>query len=143
MGASPGIGEQAEQMRQGFGPQPLAGLNAAAWHGKVLPIERERHLPHDLPQRHVAKQGQTDHQPDGMVGRQFAAADGCFAGSAEGLLDPGGVDQHCQFGHPVGEQGRQGLIQCVLQQAHQRKRERETRSLFTACQIKPSLTDWH
>jgi hypothetical protein len=30
-----------------------------------------------------------------------------------------------------------------LQQAHQRKRERETRSLFTACQITPGLTDWH
>jgi hypothetical protein len=26
-----------------------------------LPIERERHLLHDLPQWHVAKQGQTDH----------------------------------------------------------------------------------
>jgi hypothetical protein len=78
-----------------------------------------------------------------MLGWQFAAADGCLAGGTEGLLDPGRVDQRRQLSHPIGGQGRQRLIERVLKPTHQRKRERETRSLFTACQIKPGLTDWH
>lgn len=76
-------------MRQGFKAQSLAGLHTAAGGGQVLSIECQRHLLNDLPHRHLSKQCQTDHQPERVVGGQLAPADGCLAGGAQRLFDPG------------------------------------------------------
>jgi hypothetical protein len=55
---------------------------------KQIGPQRKGHLLRDLPQRHVMKQGQADHQPDSMAGRQAVCGEGWRACSIQaGLIN--------------------------------------------------------
>lgn len=119
--AAPGPGQQTKQAGQRLFAQALAGLHAGTGRGQRLPIQTEIELLDNLPQRPIAKQRQSDHQPDGVFGRQFASSDRGLAGGCQCLLNAGGVDQCAEFIKPLGDAG-QGLAQCALKQAHQAKK---------------------
>lgn len=90
-------------------------LWAGAGGVQLLSVQGQRHLLHGLPPRHLAEQGQPDHQPHRMLGGQLATPDRRLAGGLQGLFDSARIDQGTQLGHAAGGQIGQGLMQGGLQ----------------------------
>lgn len=103
MGARPGVGEQAEQMSQGFGPQPLAGLHAAVGQGQILPVECERHLLHDLPvaERACSIQAGPINDPNSDTPSAGKAANVSFNVSGSKRIKAKGSVKHAPFLPPT------------------------------------------